>query len=388
MKDLKLYIGIASVLLLIYLVAEYNRPVPVNWAETLDRNDKIPFGTYILYNQIGNIFPGAEVQTYREPIYNVVNDHGITHGSCIIICDAINLSEVDYDKLCSFIKQGNDIFIASSYFGKELNDSLKVDVRPELKNDTIGSYFTNSKLGNTQYAVDKKIGSLYFRSYSNDAVILGKNSAGHANFIKYRMGRGSLFLNANPLLFTNYSLLHKAGAIYAAIALSHVRNDGNLIWDDYYVKGREDESSPLRVLLRNNALRAALYISLFSLVLFVLYEMKRRQRVIPIIEPLKNTTLEFITTVGQVYYEQHNNNNIARKMVTYWLEQIRSKYRVSTSKLDGEFVDILMKRSGVSEDLIKTIIEQIKFLNEGSTMRDKELSNLNNNIEQFYLQSK
>ncbi|MGN6569370.1 MAG: DUF4350 domain-containing protein [Flavipsychrobacter sp.] len=388
MKDLKIYIGIASVILLIYLVAEYNRPVPVSWAETLDRNDKIPFGTYILYNRLEDIFPGSERHTFREPIYNVVNDHELTHGSCIIICDAISLSEVDYNKLSSFVRKGNDVFIASSYFGKGLNDSLKVELQSELKNDTVKSYFTNNSLGSRQYGIDKRIGNLYFRSYSNEAIVLGKNSAGHVNYIAYKLGKGHLFLNANPLLFTNYSLLNEQGATYASIALSHVKNDGNLIWDDYYVKGREDESSPLRVLLRNNALRAALYISLFSLVLFVLYEMKRRQRVIPVIEPLKNTTLEFVTTVGQVYYEQRNNNNIAQKMATYWLEQIRSKYRVPTSKLDDEFVDILMKRSGVSEDLIKTIIEQIKVLNENSPMRDKELADLNNNIEQFYLQSK
>lgn len=306
MKDLKLYIGIASVLLLIYLVAEYNRPVPVNWAETLDRNDKIPFGTYILYNRIEDIFPGSQLQTFREPIYNVINDHDITHGNCIIICDAINLSEVDYNKLGSFVRHGNDVFIASSYFGKGLNDSLKVEVQSELKNDTIKSFYTNPVLGEKQYAIDKRIGNLYFRSYSNDAIVLGKNSVGHANYIQYKMGKGNLFLNANPLLFSNYSLLNEQGAAYASIALSHVKNDGNLIWDDYYVKGKEDDSSPLRVLLRNNTLRAALYISLFSLVLFVLYEVKRRQRVIPVIEPLKNKTLEFVSTVGQVYYEQHN----------------------------------------------------------------------------------
>ena len=388
MKDLKLYIGIASVLLIIYLVAEYNRPVPINWAETLDRKDKIPFGTYILYNQLGDVFPGAEVETFREPIYNVINDHDIKSGNCIIVSDAISLPEVDYNKLCSYVRAGNDVFIASAYYAGKLSDSLKVDVQSELKGDTVKSYFTNWNLGGVQYAVDKRIGALYFRAYSNDAVVLGKNSLGHANFIKYKMGRGNLFLNANPLLFTNYSLLNRQGAAYASIALSHMKNSSNLIWDDYYLKGREDEGSPLYVLLRNSALRAALYISMFSLVIFVLYEMKRKQRVIPVVEPLKNSSLEFANTVGQVYYEQHDNNNIAQKIASYWLEQIRSKYRIGTAKLDEEFADVLAKRSGVAADLIKAIATQIGSINEGRILRDKELADFNNNIEQFYLQSK
>lgn len=388
MRDLKIYIGIASVLLLIYLVAEYNRPMPVNWAETLNRKDKIPYGTYILYNRIGDIFPGADVQTFREPIYNVVNDHGIAHASYLIICDAINISEVDYRKLCSFVKQGNDVFIASSYFGKYLSDSLKIDVQSELKNDTVKSYFTDSRLGNARYAIGKNAGNLYFRAYSNDAVVLGKNSSSHANFLKYKMGEGNLMLNANPLMFTNYSLLNKSGAAYASIALSYVRNDKNLIWDEYYINGREDEGSPLHVLLRNNALRAALYITLISLLIFVFYEMKRRQRVIPIIEPLRNTSLEFATTVGQVYYEQRDNSNIAQKLAAYLLEQIRSKYRLSTNKLDEAFTAMLVKRSGVEDELAEEIVMQIKQAQEGKVQKDQDLAAFNRNIEQFYLQSK
>jgi len=49
MKDFKIYISIASALLLIYLIAEYNKPVPINWNPTFYYNDKIPFGTYIVY---------------------------------------------------------------------------------------------------------------------------------------------------------------------------------------------------------------------------------------------------------------------------------------------------------------------------------------------------
>jgi hypothetical protein len=43
MKDFKIYIIIASVLLGIYLVAEYNKPKPTNWSPTLFYGDKIPF---------------------------------------------------------------------------------------------------------------------------------------------------------------------------------------------------------------------------------------------------------------------------------------------------------------------------------------------------------
>ena len=35
--------------LCIYLVAQYNKPSPINWQPTLYYQDKIPFGTYVLH---------------------------------------------------------------------------------------------------------------------------------------------------------------------------------------------------------------------------------------------------------------------------------------------------------------------------------------------------
>jgi len=72
MKDLKIYVFLATALLLVYLVAQYNRPKATDWTVTLSNNDKIPFGTYVLYNRINDILPGATIKNYREPVYNVI----------------------------------------------------------------------------------------------------------------------------------------------------------------------------------------------------------------------------------------------------------------------------------------------------------------------------
>src|ERR1700748_1213445 len=131
MKDLKIYIGIASTLLIIYLVAMFNRPKPVDWSQTLINTDKIPFGTYVIYNRLHDIFPKAKIQAWREPVYNVLNDHGPQHGAYIIICDGINLNESDYEKLTKYIKAGNDVFIAAAYYGDIFRKNLKVETNTE-----------------------------------------------------------------------------------------------------------------------------------------------------------------------------------------------------------------------------------------------------------------
>ena len=202
------------------------------------------------------------------------------------------------------------------------------------------------------------------------------------------MGKGNLYLNANPQMFTNYSLLQDMGAAYSSIAWSYVKNSKNLYWDQYYTLGREGAESPMRVFLQNNSLRWAFYIAIFSLLVFVLYEMKRRQRIIPIIPPLNNTTVEFAGIVGQVYYEQRNNGNIAQKKAAYFLEHIRSTYNIRTQVFDEEFITTLSQKSGAKPELVKELANQITQVNMTSQISDNELIDLNRNIEQFYIQSR
>lgn len=392
MRDLKIYIAIASALLIIFLLAEYNRPSPVDWSASLKNTDKIPFGTYILYNRLHDIFPGSQVQPFREPVYNVINDHDIQHGTYLIISNSVNINEYDFGKLTDFMKRGNDVFIAASDFGGYLEKELKIETDKQLikANASESVKFVSPSLDTTRlFGFDKPICDDYFSGIDTvKATVLGKNSHYHVTYIKYSYGKGSLYLSVNPLLFTNYSLLQSPGSDFASGALSYLKNDKLVLWDEFYTIGRDGEESLMRVFLRNNALQWAYYLSLFGLLVFVLYEMKRRQRVIPVIEPLRNSSVEFVNVVGQVYYEQRNNANIAQKKAVYFLEHIRAKYHLKTSVLDDEFITTLSQKSGVELEFLQKLINQVAIIKRGAYISDRDLISFNRNIEQFYIQSR
>jgi len=389
MKDLKIYIIIASALLVVYLLAQYNKPKATDWTETYSNTDKIPFGTYIIYNQLKDIFPGSAVKTFREPVYNLINDDQVQNGTYIIICNDIDLNKYDYKKLEGYIKNGNDVFIAANSFGEELRKQLHItasfDFRPR---SAIRVSFLSKDLRDRQYDVDKESSGGYFGGFdTSKAIALGKNEFGHYNYLKFPMGKGNLYLNANPKMFTNYSILQDMGADYASIALSYLKTDKNLWWDEYYTQGREGSGSTMRVFLNNYQLRWAFYISFFSLLAFVLYEMKRRQRIIPIIPPLNNSTVEFAVVVGQVYYEQRDNGNIAQKKINYFLEHIRATYNIRTNVFDQEFILLLSQKSGADKVLITKLTDQITHIRNAKQVSDSQLIDLNQNIEQFYTKS-
>ena len=390
MKGIRPFIFVCLALLVFYLIAQFNRPRVTNWAETLKDNDTIPFGTYIVHKQMHDIFTVAKmIDTLRQPFYNVLNGKQFKNTAYLVIGKEVNISEADYGKLTTFIASGNDVFIAAETFGPYLHKKLSVETNYGFHgDDTIRIGFVNKTLNTVQYAIGKQATNNYFESFDTTKVsVLGQNDAHQSNFIKFTLGKGNLYLNANPLMFSNYSLLQNQGAAYAATALSFINNADVLLWDEYYSRGAEEPQNEMRVFLEHPALRWAWYIAFFSLLVFVLYQMKRRQRIIPVIEPLANSSVEFANVVGQVYYEQRDNRDIAQKKISYFLEFIRNRFNLKTNVLDAEFTTLLGKKSGMELEFVQRVISNINFIRNSKQVADADLISLNQNIEEFYTQA-
>jgi len=388
MKDFKIYIIAASLLLVLYVVIEYNKPKPVNWQATLYYDDKIPFGTYVFYHQLDDIFAGARVTNTNKSIYNLFTSERLS-GNYIIVAKSVNFTKVDFNELVKYIEAGHTVFITSFEWGGYLSNTLEIRTKTESDKEKTSLNFTNNLLKRTKdYRFDKNISDDYFSNFDTArATVISKNAAGNSTYLSFKFGQGKLLICANPLLFTNYSLLTPQGADYAAKALSYLPANQNIYWDEYQNHDIEDEKSPMRVFFNNPSLQWAYYLSLFTLLVFVLFEVKRRQRVIPVIEPLKNSTLDFVKVVGQVYYEKRDNTNIAYKKILYLLSYWREQYQLKTNKLDNEFIDALAHKTGLELIFARELVDYINYLTNQSRVTDHELIVLNQLIEKFNSQS-
>jgi hypothetical protein len=209
------------------------------------------------------------------------------------------------------------------------------------------------------------------------------------DFVKVKFGEGFFLLHAAPLCFSNYFMLYGNNHDYLSKALSYISPAvTTLHWDEYYKTGREGATTPLRFFLSNSFLRWALWLTICAFVIFVLFETKRRQRIIPVIEPLRNTTLDFVETVSSVYYSQHDNSSIARKKIQFWLDYIRQRYYLSTQNMDDTFVQLLHRKSAVSKELIEMILKNISRAEAQLRVTNDLLRELSNQIDEFYQLSK
>ncbi len=388
MKDFKIYIVLASLLLTGYMVAEYNKPAPTNWKSTLYYNDKIPYGTYIFHHQLNRLFPAAGIVKTNRSLSDFFQDSTTKPGNYIIVSHTLSISRPDVKALIKFISAGNHVFISAFDWDGPLADTLQLETRySNLKSESF--HFTNPALHPAvAYTFDHNLGGQYFSGFDTaHAVSLSRNQNKNTTYLRFSYGKGSLFAFANPHLLSNYSLLTPQGASYMGKVLSYLPPVGRIYWDEFQNHDIAEDESPMRVFFSYESLRRAYYISLVSLLVFVCFEIKRRQRIIPVIEPLKNATADFVSVIGRVYYEQRNNKNIASKKVSYLADFIRTKYQLRADFKDINFISTLTHKTGIPQALIDDLIMHIKYIDVQPKVTDHELITLNHLIEKFYAQA-
>jgi hypothetical protein len=391
MKGYRKFVFAFVTIVAIYIIAEMNRPKNLNWDVTLSKDDKDPYGGFILYNRMKDLFPSATMTTHRLPVYNQVNNFNGVNTAYLLIDPVIRLNNNDIRELLNYTKAGNFVFISAEDFGKVLSDTLKFKTMRKFdliaaEDSTILS-FKNPRLQSAKkYLFNKMAVDGYITEFDTaKTIVLGNSSKNDVNFIKMPYGKGAFFIHASPVCFSNYFLVTAENADYAAKALSFLpKNVHSIFWDEYYKLGAGGSQNPLRFLLNDPYLKWAFRIAIAAMIIFVLFEMKRRQRVIPIINPLKNTTLEFVETVGIVYFNQRDNKNIAQKKISYFLEYIRTSFYLPTNHLNAEFKESLVKKSGLNEEEIEEILQLISTVESSNSIADETLLLLNKKIDSFY----
>lgn len=415
MKTNRKYYIVLGLLFVVAILIQYNSPKPINWMENYSSSSKIPFGGYLLHDLLTDLFPKQKIKETKLPIYNTINNYTNTNTNYIIINNTFNPDEFDTEKIIEFVSSGNQLFIAARIFEGPFADSLKLttegnyffDVTANEEKQVAYISFENPTLKQpNHYVFNKKFYHYYFTSFDTaNALVLGKSYAEnpiahgndfltndenietHINFIKISMGKGSIYINTLPNAFTNYFLTDTINYTYPIYALSYLPNQP-IIWDEYYKTGKKNATTPLRFILNQPALKFAYYLLIVGLLFYIIFKSKRKQRVIPIIEPISNSTVDFVNVVSSMYYQEKNHLNLAHKKINYFLELLRTNYLIATEKLDDAFMLSLSMKAGVDYKTTTALIKKINAIKQlNANFSEADLLHLNQLINTFKQQS-
>jgi len=140
----------------------------------------------------------------------------------------------------------------------------------------------------------------------------------------------------------------------------------------------------MSTLFRYPPLKWGLLTAIFTLIVFVLLEMRRKQRYIPVITRPRNDSLDFVKTIGRLYYDKGDHKNLSRKMSAYFLEHVRNRYKLPTSELNDDFIRNLQFKTGLNESEIKGIVYFIRDMEKAEVISEQQLAYFHKQLESFY----
>lgn len=390
------------------VMVQYYAPKPIDWTPGFSKKEKKPYGTNALYELLSDLFSDNTISDAFQPPYNILNGKTFQNRNYLFINTVFNPDKLDTRELLKYAEQGNNVFIAANMIKGKLADTLKLKINNEMNvaemmetdstafdrklrfmNDVISLDFVNPSLKDTAaYTYTIGVEDYFFVSFDTSrTIVLGEDRDKHVNFIKIKFGKGNFYIHSLPQVFGNYCFVDNRNANYVYKVLSCLP-PADIIWDEYYKEGKINEASPFRVIFRNPSLMLAYDVLLLSIILFMIFGAKRKQRIIPVLEPLRNTTLEFVRIVGTFYYQRGDHKNLADKKITFFLEHVRSLFQIKTTIFDDEFLTRVANLSGINKTEIKGLFDYIEWITCRKNITEEELLKLNLLIEKFHNKNK
>ena len=372
------------------MLFEYYRPKPINWQPTYKNTDKIPFGTQALFELLPDILPQSAVKSVRLPAYNFLTETKLpTRSNYVFVNQGFSPDDNDLKPLLTYVRQGNNVFISAYSLPDTLGKVLgfKADEKESGKADTtLRQNFINPQLRKPNgYNFFHDDGRNYLKIKATERItVLGRNARKEPVFIRIQYGKGQFFVHNLPLAFTNYYVLDTKTSDYAFKALSYLPVLPTF-WDEYQKQGRfdEDQQSIFRYIRSQPPLNWAYYLVVFGLILYAIFAGKRTQRIIPVVEPPKNTSLDFVKNVGRLYFQRGDHDNMARKKIQYFLADIRERYGLDTTVLDKSFAETLARKTGASPDETTQLVHLLRDAQRSISLSEFDLLTLNRAIENF-----
>lgn len=366
---------------------------PINWQKTYNIRDKIPFGAFVLHEELPNMLgQSRHYRDFGDTFYEEIEllDSAKNYGAALIeIDDYVGFGDVEISKMLQYVAQGGEVFLSAAFYSLQLMDTLDIQIEPlDYTRFQPNPDRVTYSLGTdtARIKVDKHEGYQIFSKLNpQTCTVLGHlHSRGRAlpNFIQVSVGKGHIYLHCLPEVFTNYHILHEERYHYAAKALSVIQNKEILFSDVYYEW--EQPRTPLRVILSNPGFSQAWYLLLIGLLLLLLFKSKREQRAVKVVKPEPNMSKEFAQTIGNMYYENGQPANIIHKKIDYFLFSIRSLFHLDTMELlDEKFIKQLSLKAGVEIAETKQLMLLLERYKNTKNHQIDDVKIVNNSIEDY-----
>lgn len=381
-KTFKIYAVIFIVVMVILALLEVNKKETTNWRKNFNINEKSPFGLFVFGNEAKSLFKNNLKKIEQTP-YDYYSERKKEAHNIIVI--EKDLDKESWKKIMDQVSDGSDAMILASNVPKDISDSIgfySSDISFAEENVL---KLTDKVYQNDFIKLDKFPSGRGFSYIKPKVEVLGKtvekDNTDQVNFIKTKFGKGTIYVHSEPLFLTNYYLLKPGNVKYAQDVFSYLQ-DRETIW--FVENDTKVSRFFMRFVLSNPALKYAWWVLLGGLVLFIFFNAKRKQRIVPVEEPLRNTSVDFVKSIGNLYLQEGDFHDMMAKKAQYFLNKVRMDLLIDTQNLDEEFVKKLHLKTGKTMEMINEAIILIRKGQDpyGNVMKE-DLTRMNKLLDEI-----
>ncbi len=390
---------------------------PASWETGYRYDSRDPYGTYLFYELLkASTFEFEKVE--GDPS-EILKKYSSSSDKLYVVC-SFTYPDYDYvwDELDKFIENGNKVLFILDEDPPSLEAFYRGVFEVESYRDSITklnftegegkkyefekleefkrkNYDWNYFMPNDSLWIEKSMESSYpgafhvtgnglsYYFYSHE-----ENRNDRPVFIEIPYGKGALFIHRTPIAFTNISLLEEKNVEHLEKILSEIEYDG-IIYNtpkppEPPFKAPKERKSPLQFILSDPSLSWAYYITMGCLLLFMIFNLKRKQVAIPLTPKKDNSTLEFVDALSKIYYQKHNNKNIVKHKYRIFTTFIRTHYHLNLVKDKTEFARVISRKSGVDLKMVEELLALLDRYGKLNEISDEQLIGLHKQLDNFY----
>lgn len=220
--------------------------------------------------------------------------------------------------------------------------------------------------------------------------ILAKNENNKAVYIKIPYGKGAIYLWVNPFVLGNINMIDSHGPELFSFIFKDFKKQ-TVYWEKFHLqrndKGENQQrfNNSLSYILSQRELKWGWYILLATGLLYLIFNIKKRQKSIPVFQLPENTTEEYLETISRLYQSENDNHlGILRMKLDHLFVFIRQKFKITLREDKEEFIHRLHLVSGIDKTLIESLITYHGLLNNIDMLDKKYHKEIIEVINKFY----
>lgn len=423
-------VGIVIALMVVLLGYLYfNRGY--SWWFSLDHHSKQPYGLKYFVELLENSKAEKFVEI-KDPLQEFLTAE--RKGNYVAIGYDFYYTNKDFEALLAFIKNGNTAWVSAmavpyqfdsilnpkwyqsvhyddtSGYDEADDDSLYYSDTTQYLSDSLRYVYSDSVTltyddASTllKFVVKDTTYSNWWRrfhpAFIEDSVLRQISFIGYIedsyNLLEYEFGEGKLYLFSTPEVYSNYYLQDYQTLNYInqtmklwqgdTVYFDEISQYPQVQYDDF--RTAEFSEGPLGFIRSQPPLLLAWYIMVFVSIVFFTLGLKRTQPVMKTLPELKNASLEYIKTIGQLYYNSRQHQFIAEREKELLLHYIRTRYQIPTKEIDEKFMRKLSRLSGVPFEAIKKMFEKLQSVAILNEVSDRYFVDFQERVSQFYQKS-